>query len=141
MNSDPTVPPAASASAPETRAGRPVERLFPFAVRARKLIFGRETLERSKRKLQWVLIATDISEGSRNDIVQEFGDYPVVQQFTAADFERFFNVRNAKVVGFVKSTLAKSIYAELKECRINKPAPAQPKPEESGANSSGAVTG
>ena len=99
---------------------QPGERLFPFVLRARKLIVGRETLGRSKRQLQWVLISTDISENGKKEIVQSFRDYPVVQHFTSAEFEKFFNVRNAKVVGFVKSTLAKSTYAELKEWRINK---------------------
>ena len=98
---------------------QPGERLFPFVLRARKLIVGRETLMRSKRQLQWVLISTDISENGKNEILQNFRDYPIVQHYTTADFEKFFNVRNAKVLGFVKSTLAKSIYAELKDWRIN----------------------
>lgn len=102
---------------------KPVERLFPFAVRARKVLVGRETLARSKSKLQWVLIATDISEGSREQLLADFKDYPIVQHFSSADFERLFNARNAKVIGFAKSTLAKSIYTELKESRINKPPP------------------
>ena len=98
---------------------QPGERLFPFVLRARKLIVGRETLVRSKRQLQWVLISTDISENGKNEILQNFRNYPIVQHYTSADFEKFFNVRNAKVLGFVKSTLAKSIYAELKDWRIN----------------------
>jgi hypothetical protein len=102
-------------------AEKPVERLFPFAVRARKILVGRETLARSKSKLQWVLIATDISEGSRDQLLEDFSNYPIVQQFASTDFERLFGARNAKVIGFVKSTLAKSIYSELKESRINKP--------------------
>lgn len=124
------------------RPAKSVERLFPFAVRARKLIVGREALARSKSKLQWILIATDLSEGSRADILKDFVDYPVVQHFTAADFERFFGARNAKVLGFVKSTLAKSIYAELKESRINKPAPGGAASSAAGGTEkSGAVTG
>ena len=98
---------------------QPGERLFPFVLRARKLIVGRETLVRSNRQLQWVLISTDISENGKNEILQNFRNYPIVQHYTSADFEKFFNVRNAKVLGFVKSTLAKSIYAELKDWRIN----------------------
>lgn len=97
------------------------ERLFPFVLRARKLLVGRERLQRSKRELQWVLITRDISEGSREEILKDFGAYPIVQQYTSAQFETFFNIRGAKVVGFAKSSLAKSIYAGLKEHRINKP--------------------
>jgi hypothetical protein len=44
-----------------------------------------------------------------------------VQHFTAADFERLFQIKGAKTVGFAKSELAKSIYAELKPHRINEP--------------------
>ena len=103
------------------RPGKPVERLFPFILRSRKLLVGREVLARSKSKLQWILIATDISESSRDQLLADFRDYPVVQSFSSADFERLFNVRNAKVLGFAKSPLSKSIYAELKNQRINKP--------------------
>jgi len=44
-----------------------------------------------------------------------------VQHFAAADLEKFFGVKGAKTIGFAKSGLAQSIYAELKEHRINKP--------------------
>jgi hypothetical protein len=100
---------------------RQPERLFPFVVRARKLLVGREILIRSKRKLQFVLITTDLSENSRAEIINSFSDYPIIQKYTSADLEKYFSVRNAKVIGFEKSTLAKSIYSELKEGRINKP--------------------
>ena len=42
---------------PQERA-KPVERLFPFVLRARILLVGRETLLRSKSKLHFVLIPT-----------------------------------------------------------------------------------
>jgi hypothetical protein len=105
---------------PAASAGNP-ERLFPFVLRARKLLIGRETLLRSRSKLQFVLITTDLSENSRQEILRDFSDYPIVRKYTSQELERFFNFRKAKVIGFVKSTLAKSLYAELKECRINKP--------------------
>jgi hypothetical protein len=116
--------------------GKSVERLFPFVVRSRMLLIGRETLARSKRQLQCILITEDIAPGSREEVLRDFKDYPILQRFQAADFERFFNVRNAKVVGFKKSSLAKSIYAELKEFRINAPA-AREGQDKSGAQSSG----
>jgi hypothetical protein len=37
------------------------------------------------------------------------------------DLEKFFGIKGAKTIGFAKSGLAQSIYAELKEYRINKP--------------------
>ncbi len=101
---------------------RPVERLFPFVLRARILLVGRETLLRSKSKLHFVLITDDLSEQSRKEILSEFAHYPIVQRYTSADLERFFGLNGTKVLGFAKSSLAQSIYAELKEHRINKPA-------------------
>lgn len=98
-----------------------VERLFPFVLKSRGLIIGRETLARSKGRLHFVLITTDISDNSREQILKDFLHYPVVQHYTTADLETFFNVRGAKVIGFTKSGLAQSIYAELKPHRINQP--------------------
>lgn len=108
-----------------------MERLFPFVVRARMLLVGRETLARSKRELQCVLITEDISPGSKEEVLRAFKDYPVLQRFQSAQFEEFFGVRNAKVVGFKKSSLAKSIYSELKRFRINAPAASKAEAAES----------
>jgi len=103
-----------------------VERMFPFVLRARILLVGRDVLRRSKGRLHFVLITTDLSENSHADILKEFAHYPIVQHYTSADLERHFAVKGTKVVGFRKSTLAQSIYAELKAHRINSP-PAKPK--------------
>jgi hypothetical protein len=101
----------------------PVERLFPFVLRSRNLLIGRETLWRSRRKLHFVVITTDLSENSRTEILSAFAPYPIVQHYTMADLEQFFGVKGAKVIGFEKSGLAKSLYAGLKEFRINQPPP------------------
>lgn len=113
----------------EPPQSKPVERLFPFVLRTRTLLVGRDTLRRSKSKLHFVLITRGLSENSREEILKEFAHYPVVEHFTEADLEKFFGIKGAKVVGFSKSGLAQSIYAELKQHRINQP-PAQP-PRES----------
>lgn len=105
----------------------PVERLFPFVIKTKSLLVGRDTLRANKGKLHFVLITEDIAESSRAEVLKDFTHYPVVQFFTAADFEKFFDVKGAKAVGFAKSGLAQSIYAELKAHRINKPA-VQPTP-------------
>src|ERR1700681_2917269 len=102
-------------------SSRSVERLFPFVLRARILLVGRETLERSKSKLHFVLITDDISENSRGQILSDFEHYPVVQHYITGELENFFGVKGAKVVGFQKSGLAQSLYAELKGYRINSP--------------------
>jgi hypothetical protein len=107
---------------------KPVERLFPFALKARILLIGRDTLGRSKAKLHFVLITRDISENSRAQILKDFAHYPVVQHYTEADLETHFRVKGAKAIGFAKSGLAQSIYAGLKAHRINRPVekPKQP---------------
>ena len=95
--------------------GKSVERLFPFVIKSRNLLVGRDTLRRSKSKLHFVLITTDISDGSRAEILTDFSHYPVVQKYTSEELATFFGVKGAKVVGFSKSGLAQSIYAEMKE--------------------------
>jgi hypothetical protein len=98
-----------------------VERLFPFVLRSRSLLVGRDTVRRRKGRLHFVLITTDLSAGTREAILKEFAHYPVVQHYASEDLERFFNVRGARVIGFTKSGLSQSIYAELKAHRINQP--------------------
>jgi hypothetical protein len=99
----------------------PVERFFPLVLRSRLLLAGRENIRRSKSKLHFVLITRDISENSREEMLKTFMHYPVVQHYTSDDLEKFFALKGTKVIGFVKSALAQSIYAELKPHRLNKP--------------------
>jgi hypothetical protein len=101
--------------------GKPVERLFPFVLRSRNLIVGRDTLWRMRSKLHFILVTCDISENSRKEVLSNFAPYPIVQHYTSEELEKFFGVKGAKVVGFQKSGLAQSIYAGLKQHRINKP--------------------
>lgn len=105
----------------ESAPTQSVERLFPFVLKARALIVGRDTLARSKGRLHFILITTDVSENSREQILKDFAHYPVVQVYSEADLEKFFGLKGTKVLGFAKSGLAQSIYAELKPHRINKP--------------------
>lgn len=105
----------------EQSSTRAVEQLFPFVLRSRILMAGRDMLARSKGKLHFVLITHDVSETSRAQILSDFAHYPVVQHYTTEDLEKFFGIKGAKVIGFKKSGLAQSLYAELKAHRINKP--------------------
>lgn len=107
---------------------KPVERLFPFVLRSRTLLVGRETLWRSKRHLQFVLITRDLSENSKTEILGSFAHCPIVQRYSSEDLEKFFSVNGAKVIGFKKSALAKSIYDELKADQINVPSDKTAKP-------------
>ena len=100
---------------------RPVERLFSFVLRSRILMVGRDTLARSKSRLHFVLITHDLSEASRAEILSDFAHYPVVQHYSMEELEKFFGIKGAKVIGFEKSGLARSLYEELKEHRINRP--------------------
>ena len=109
---------------------RPAERLFPFVLRAGILLVGREKLWHSKSKLHFVLITEDIAERFHAEVLAEFAHYPVVQHYVTADLEKFFGIKGAKTIGFAKSGLAQSIYAELKAHRINQPT-VKPKPAES----------
>ena len=105
-----------------------VERLFPFVLRAKILLIGRDTLRANKGRLHFVLITEDISESVRAEILLDFKHYPVVQHYGPADLEKHFGIKGAKTIGFAKSGLAQSIYAELKEYRINRPVtPTKPK--------------
>ena len=105
-----------------------IEQLFELAVTSKLLLIGREALRRNKSYLHFVLIATDIIANHRAEVLKDFIHYPVVQHFTAVDFERLFKIKGAKTVGFAKSDLAKSIYAELKPYRINEPLHPSKKP-------------
>jgi hypothetical protein len=104
------------------RPAKPVERLFPFVLRSRILLVGRETLRHNKNRLHFVLITHDLSEQSRTEMLSEYAHYPIVQQYTSEELEQFFGLKGTKVIGFEKSNLAQSIYAELKHHRLNKPA-------------------
>jgi hypothetical protein len=101
---------------------KPVERLFPFVLRSRSLLVGRDMLRRNKSRLHFVLITRDLSEPSRAEVLSDFAHYPVVQHFTSQELQQFFGLKGTKVIGFQKSGLAQSIYAELKQHRLNKPA-------------------
>ena len=63
---------------------KPVERLFAFVRRAGILIVGRETLARSKSRLHFVLIAKNLSENSRREILAQYAHYPIVQRYASA---------------------------------------------------------
>jgi hypothetical protein len=97
------------------------ELLFGFVLRARLLIVGRDNLFRGKSHLQFVLITRDISPNSLEKLLWDFRHYPVVQNYSAEDLEKFFGIKGAKVIGFKKSGLAQSLYTSLKEHRINQP--------------------
>ncbi len=81
---------------------RPVERLFPFVLRAGILMIGRDTLGRNKGKLHFVLITEDISEAVRDEILVDFNitrwcsitGPPTWKSFSASRGRRHLALRN-----------------------------------------------
>ncbi len=101
---------------------KPVERLFPFAVRSRIVVPGRAAMACQQRKLLFVLITTDLSAKSRDQIQRDFNPLPIVERYTSAEIEGFFHFRGAKVLGFLRSALAQALLKEMKAFRLA-PAP------------------
>ena len=99
-----------------------VERLYPFALRARIVVPGREAMAHQQGRLLFVLITTDLSAKSRERIQHDFGQLPIVECYTSAQVESFFAFRGTKVLGFRRSTLAQAILKELKAFRLPPPA-------------------
>ena len=93
----------------------PVERLFPFALRARVVVVGEALLARLKKKLHFILITDDISEHRVNEICRQYSNLPILQCYSVEDIESHFGFKNTKVLGFKKGSLAVSIHKELKK--------------------------
>lgn len=94
---------------------KPVERLFPFVVKTRILVTGREKMRLMQKGLQFVLITTDLTENSQKEVFKNFTSVPVIKKYRSDELEKFFGVSNAKIVGFKRSSLALSILNELQE--------------------------
>jgi hypothetical protein len=62
------------------------------------------------------------SPGCRVQMLSDGARYPVVPHIASAEQEQCFGLKGTKVIGFEKSGLAQSIYAELKPRRLNQPA-------------------
>ena len=99
---------------------KPVERLFPFVLRAKLLILGQEAVFRSRKRVQFVLISTDLSPNSKTKILSDFPTIPVIQRFSSEELSAFFQANKAKVVGFKRSSLASAILSELKPWQVKK---------------------
>jgi hypothetical protein len=81
---------------PDAVPAKSVERLFPFVLKTRGLVMGREALRANKGKLHFVLIATDIAETGSEEVLKDFIHYPVVQHFTAAELQAFSTSRTPR---------------------------------------------
>ena len=86
---------------------KPVERLFPFALRARIVATGEQPLE-TKRTKSW-----------NHQILKQFPGLPVYQRYTSEDFKTFFGYQQTKMIGFRKSALTSSILKEFKSLGLS----------------------
>ncbi len=68
--------------------------------------------------MHFLLVTSDLSAASLHQVLSEYRDYPVLQHFTSKELEQHLGIDKPKVVGFRKSSLSQSLYAELKEYRI-----------------------
>ena len=80
---------------------------------------GRDFIFHNRHRLQFVLITEDLAENSKKEILGSFRHYPIVQHYNTLDIEKLLGAKNTKVIGFVKSSLATSIYRGLKQWRVN----------------------
>jgi ribosomal protein L7Ae-like RNA K-turn-binding protein len=98
------------------------------------LVRGREAVRATLKKIQFVLITTDISERSRREVFEMCTEVPVIALLTTAEVEHHFGLENTKIVGFLKSPIGKSLLAEMRghivesSSRRSTPPPPPPPP-------------
>ena len=93
------------------------EKMAPFMLRARVVEVGRERLVQIKKKLACLIISTDISENSKNEMLSTF-NCPIYQCFTSKEIEAIFGFRGTKVLGLHRSPLTQSVLPLLAPHRI-----------------------
>jgi len=95
-----------------------LEKLAPFARRARCFENGREKLYQHRKKLAFILVTEDVAENSRDEVLRTFA-CPVYQALTAAEIMRHFGMDNTKILGFRKSTMSTQLETCFDGCRLN----------------------
>jgi hypothetical protein len=94
--------------------------MLGFCRRAHNFMLGRETLYRRRHNLHFIWITRDISENSRKEILYKFAPYPIVCYGSSEDVNEALGTKGAKVIGFTKGGLSKSVYECLRKHRINR---------------------
>ena len=102
-------------NSPEKKTGPSVERLYPFALRARVVVVGEALLNKLRKKLHFILVTRDLSEKRLSEMLRSYSETPILQIYETENIEEHFGFKNTKILGFKKSSLAVSIYRELKE--------------------------
>jgi len=96
-----------------------LKKFSSFMLRARVVEVGRDRLTQIKNRLAYLIITNDITDNSRDKILQEFS-CPVYQCLTSADVEEMFGFHGTKVIGFHRSPLSNAVLPDLKPYRITK---------------------
>ena len=102
-------------NSPEKTTRAAVERLYPFALRARVVVVGEALLNKLRKKLHFILVTHDLSEKRLSEMLRSYKGTPILQIYETEHIEEHFGFKNTKVLGFKKSSLAVSIYRELKD--------------------------
>jgi hypothetical protein len=111
---------------------------LPFARRAGIAIPGRERTLGMTHRLEFVWITTDLSAGSRRQILASIGDTcPVVEWGTSSDVFSWLRFGNAKVIGFRRHPLSADVLSHLSPWIIIAP----PAGAGSAAEDSGSIEG
>jgi hypothetical protein len=102
-----------------------LEKLAPFCRKANVVVTGREKLAQMGCNLVFVMITSDLSANSRNEVMQRI-KVPVVEYGTSAEIQRLFGLENAKIVGFKRNSLSTQILAALKPFVVARTPPPGP---------------
>jgi len=89
-----------------------IDGILPFAFKSGAVVIGRNSLSRARKKLLFLLITTDISDNSRNEILNQFSELPVVELYHSTELADRFGLHNCKVLGFKNSGITQRI------CRV-----------------------
>ncbi len=103
----------------ENDVTKDVRRLFPFAKRSAITMVGRQKMYHAKDRIAFVLVATDLSDNSMQELKKNMERTPLVQKFSSDELKIHFDEENVKMIAFKKSDLASSILAELQLYRID----------------------
>jgi len=110
--------PEATTSESTDEPAKDPARLYSFARRARVLVRGRHAVCNARKRIQFVLVTTDISARSRREIVGQCKGIPMIEYMCTDEVERHFGMENTRIVGFLKSPIGKSLMDELSAHRF-----------------------
>lgn len=96
-------------------------KIAPFMRKAGVVVVGRERLLQLRNRLAYVLITNDISENTRQMVVETF-KCPVYQCLTSEDIEKLFNYKGTKLLGFRRSPMSNAVLADIRPFIVKKEA-------------------